>query len=61
MKAVCINACTIPGRGLVPVGEEVEFDSTDEKKHPYLKHFEYEKPKAKAKEGKKADEKKEDI
>lgn len=61
MKATCIRDCTVPGRGLVVVGQVIDAPAGEGvEKLPYLKHFKLEevaqaasvpaeKPKAEAK------------
>lgn len=39
MEAICIRECTIPGRGLVEVGEGIAVSEAD-LSAPWLKHFE---------------------
>lgn len=45
ITATCKNTCTVPGYGLVEVGQQITVGSADLKAHPYLKHFIYAEPK----------------
>lgn len=45
MKAVCKQDCTVPGKGIVFKGQTINVKSADEKKFPFLKHFDVVKTK----------------
>ena len=55
MKAICTRKCTVPGLGLVEVGQTVELPEG-----PWEKHFDVQKapeaPKAKGKKAKEDDD-----
>lgn len=51
MEATCIRKCTVPGLGLVEVGQKVDLPEG-----PWEKHFKVQKPVKAAPKGKKAKE-----